>query len=599
MTLPIRTEVETKYKWSLEDFYPTLKEWEKEFGQGENQIADIEGFKGRLGEGALTVRLAIETYLTNLRRVERLYTYAHMKSDEDTADSESLSLLDRAGGLFSRFAASASFLLPEMLDLPDELTQGYLGDGVLEPYRRMLTEILRFRPHTLSKEEENILALGSEVFGGADKIFSQLNNADFTFGVLKINGEDKLLTHGTFITFLKNPDPKIRKDAFEQYYKVYESHQNSLVSIYGTSLKTDCFLAKAKKYSSALEKSLFPDQVTTDVYTGLVKSASSSLSALHEYYQFRKDRLKLSEITLADTHVPLVGDVKTHYPYEQAIDTLLEAFQPLGKDYVSILEKGVRAERWVDVYETKSKRSGAYCSGCFDSKPYVLMNYKEDSLSDLFTLAHELGHAMHAELTNRNQAYQDHQFGIFVAEVASTFNEQLLLAHLRKVYANNSQMLAFLLNHQLDEIKAMFYRQTMFAEFEMLTHEMVERHEAVTTDSLKESYTALLKKYFGPAVSIKENNWVECLRIPHFYSAFYVYKYATGLAASLALSNSVLTGVSGAKEKYLKFLSSGAIKPPLDLLEDAGVNMRDGKATATVAEIFASRLRELKSVIGN
>jgi len=520
-----------------------------------------------------------------------------MRSDEDTTNSQSLSVLDQAGGLFSRFSAASSFLLPELLDLPATVSEKYLQDELLAPYKRMLDDILRFRPYTLSKEEENILALGGEIFGGADKIFSQLNNADFKFGKITVDGVEKELTHGTLTTFLKNPDKEIRRTAYKQFYDVYLSHQNSLAAVYSTSVKTDCYLAQVKKHDSALQRALFPDRVVTDVYNGLVESASTSLGALHDYYQFRKERLNLSEVTLADTHVPLIADVKTHYPYEKAIETLLAAFQPLGEEYCLILEKGVRAERWVDVFETKNKRSGAYCSGCYDSRPYVLMNYKEENLSDLFTLAHELGHAMHAELTSRNQSYQDHHFGIFVAEVASTFNEQLLLAHLRKEHSKDPQMMAYLLNHQLDEIKAMFYRQTMFAEFELITHEMVESRKAITTDSLKESYTALLKKYFGPAVSISENNWIECLRIPHFYSAFYVYKYATGLSAALTLSDAMLANEPGAQGRYLNFLSSGASKPPLDLLDEAGVNMTDGKATKKTAQIFADRLKQLRTVL--
>jgi oligoendopeptidase F len=599
MSLQDRISIEEKYKWSLEAFYSSVEEWEKEFSEADRQVADIEGFKGRLGENALTLRLAIETYLVNIRRAERLYTYAHMRSDEDTTNALHLSLLDRASGLFSRFSAAASFLLPELLDLPAEVSTKYLSDESLSPYRRMLNEIIRYRPYTLSREEENLLALGGDVFGGTDKIFGQLNNADLKFGSIELDGESKPLTHGTLISFLKHPSPDVRKKAFTQFYDSYEAHKNTLVAIFSTAVKTDCYLAKVKKYSSALEKALFPDQITVDVYKNLIVSASNALPTLHDYYTFRKSHLKLPEITLADTHVPLVSDVKTHFTYEEAVEILLEAFQPLGKEYCSLLERGVKAERWVDVYETSSKRSGAYCSGCYDSRPYVLMNYKEESLNDLFTLAHELGHAMHAALSNRSQPYQDHHFGIFVAEVASTFNEQLLLAHLRKRYADNPQMLAYLLNHQLDEIKAMFFRQTMFAEFELLVHTMVEEHKPLTTESLEEVYTELLKKYFGPSVQIRGNNWLECLRIPHFYSAFYVYKYATGISASLALSNAVLQGETGAQERYLKFLSSGATKPPLELLNEAGVDMRDSRATQITANIFKSRLDELTSILRN
>lgn len=595
MSLPNRAEISLKYTWDLDSFYLSLEKWESEFQIAEDSVFEVQKFQGRLGESVASLKAAVECYLESLRRLERLYTFAHLRSDENTSNAQNLALLDRSGNLYSRFATASSYFVPELLSLSEDLTDKYLASGELVPYRRMLEEILRFRPHTLSQNEESLLALGGEVFGSTERIFSQLNNADLTFGTVKIDGEERALTHGSFILFLRHHDRTVRSKAFRQFYDVFENHKNTIAATLGASLKTDVFLARARKYSSAIEKALFPDQMPREVYNGLISTASDALPALHDYYEFRRERLGLESLRLYDTHVPLVDDITTSIPYEEAVDIILEALAPLGKDYRTALEKGLKQERWVDVFESKGKRSGAYSSGCYDSHPYMLLNYKEDHLSDLFTFAHEIGHSMHSYLTGKNQPYQDHQYGIFVAEVASTFNEQLLLAYLRKHYASDQKMLAYLLNHQLDEIKGTFYRQTMFAEFELQTHELMEKNQALTTETLDELYTKLLKKYFGKAVTIDEKDWLECLRIPHFYSAFYVYKYATGISAAIALSEKVLGGEP--VDRYIDFLKSGCSKPPLELLSHAGVDMREPDAVRATTKVFAKRLSELKGII--
>jgi oligoendopeptidase F len=598
MDLKDRADIAPFYLWDLESFYPDIEQWEREFSAAEAEIPErIQSFSGRLAEGPATLLELIELHLSSLRRLERLYTYAHLRSDEDTTQAKSLALLDRATNLYSRYATASSYIVPELLALPEESSLAYLSATELQPYRRMLEEILRYRPHTLSDREESLLAQSSEIFGSIERIFSQLNNADLSFGTVTVDGEDRALTHGSFILFLKNPSREVRKRAYDKFYEVFDSHKNTIAATLGSSLKVDVFQANIRGYESSLARALFPDHMPAEVYQNLINTVAAALPSLHEYYKLRGELLGIADQRLFDTHVPLVEEIRTKIPYEEAIEIALEALEPLGKDYCSTLERGLRSERWADVFESRGKRSGAYSSGCYDSHPYMLLNYKEDLLSDLFTFVHEIGHSMHSALSRSKQPYQDYQYGIFVAEVASTFNEQLLLAHLRKRYAGDRKMLRYLLNHQLDEIKGTFFRQTMFAEFELKTHALVEENRPLTTEELKIIYLELLKKYFGPAISIEEKDWLECLRIPHFYHAFYVYKYATGISAAITLSERVLNQQPGAVESYLGFLKAGGSKPPLEVLQDAGVDMRKPDSVLETTRVFERRLEELRAII--
>ena len=467
----------------------------------------------------------------------------------------------------------------------------------LQDLKRMVLEIVRYRPHTLSKAEENLLALGSEVFGVSSKTFSQLNNADLKFGTVHVDGEEKSLTHGTFSLLLKNPNREVRKQTFEQYYKVFEDHKNTIAATLTGSIKGDVYLSQVKKHTSARERALFADNVELSVYDNLIETVSSNLTGLHKYYELRKRVLKLEEQRIYDTYVPLIPNVQKSHPYPLACQYVLDSLRPLGSDYVDVLRRGLTSERWVDVYENQGKRSGAYSSGCYDSAPYILMNYKEDSLNDIFTLTHEAGHSMHSFFSCKHQPYQDHGYTIFVAEVASTFNEQLLVKHLRELYQGDKAMLAFLINQQIDDIKSTLYRQTMFAEFEKIVHEIAESNQALNIDVYKEVYGKLLKKYFGPAVTIEDIDHLECLRIPHFYSAFYVYKYATGISAAISLSEQVLTGSDTERMRYLNFLQSGGSKYPLDLLKDAGVDMNSPQVVATALKKFDALVNELSTLV--
>ncbi|MFN8392092.1 MAG: oligoendopeptidase F [Bdellovibrionota bacterium] len=597
MALVPRTEVVASDTWNLDPMYTDLTAWRSDYAAVEAGTEKVGAFAGTLGQSASRLREALDVYLNMSRTLEKVYVFAHLRSDEDTSSGENLGRLEQATNLYARVSELWSFLTPELLALPEKQIAEYLAHEELAPYRRMLREIVRYKPHTLSKEEERLLAAATEVFGTSEKVFSQLNNADLQFGTILVDGEEKTLSHGTYTLFLKHPDRDVRRRAFEQYYQVFDGHKNTIAATLGSSIKRDIFLAKAKNFPSARERSLFSDNVPTAVYDNLVDTVAAHLEPLHRYYELRRQLLKLDKLRIYDTYVPLVANVKTTHSYEEAAELVVSSLPPLGEEYVNILKRGLGEERWVDRYENKGKRSGAYSSGCYDSSPYILMNYKADSLNDVFTLAHEAGHSMHTYFSNRNQSYQDHGYTIFVAEVASTFNEQLLALELKKRYANDKAMLAYLINQQIDDIKSTLYRQTMFAEFERTTHALAEDNEPLTIDVLRKVYRELLVKYFGAAVEVSELDELECLRIPHFYSAFYVYKYATGLSAAIALSERVLNGGATERDEYLRFLKSGGSKYPLELLKDAGVDMTRSDPVVAAMKRFGALVDELGATL--
>ena len=594
MSEVLRNKQQEKYLWDLSVLYPDNASWEKDFSEIEPRLPSIEAHEGKLASSANALLSCIRNYLEVTRALEKLYTYAHLVSDQDTSNSEQLGMLQRISSLYANFSARSSYITPELMAIEDSVFEELLGKEVLSPYRRMLKDLTRGKPHVLSKAEENLLALGSEVFSGYSKTYSQLNNADLKFEDIEVDGEKVPLTHGNFSVYLKHKNRDVRKQAYTSHYKSYREHKNSISSLYASSIKKNVFLAKARKHKSARHMSLFPDAVPVEVYDKLVTTVSNNLPSLHKYYQIRKEKLALDKMYIYDTYLALVPEIDSSISYEEACEHVVASMAPLGENYCSILKEGLSSRRWVDVYENKGKRSGAYSSGCYDSYPYILMNYQEKDINDLFTLAHEAGHSMHSYLSKENQAYWDSDYTIFVAEVASTFNEHFLLEHLKKHFSADEKMLLFLLNHQLDHIKSTLYRQTMFAEFEKLSHQMAEENKPLTVESFCGAYKELLTKYFGDAVELDEDIPLECLRIPHFYSAFYVYKYATGLSAATALAEGVLKNEPEAKERYLDFLSSGGSKLPLELLNDAGVDLRTPKPVEKTLSLFSRILRQFE-----
>lgn len=597
MEIPSREAIAEKDRWDLTKLYSKLEDWQKDYQKLEGKVEEYAKFSGHLGDSAKALSSAMTFHLETYRLLEKVYTYASMLSVTDTANSTYQGYLDQAINLYSRLSAAASFITPELISIDDKKLADFLDASELKEYKRYIREIVRYKPHTLSHSEEKLLATGSEVFGSVGQIFSQLNNADLTFGTVEVDGEKLPLSHSSFIVFLKNPNREIRKRAYEQYYSVFDQHKNTIAATYAGSVKKDIYLARARNYKSAREASLFPDEVNASVYDNLIKTVSENLQPLYHYFDIRRKALNLKALAHYDTHVPLVSDIKTEIPYDEAAELVSESVSILGEEYATTLRQGLSSARWVDRYENKGKRSGAFSGGCYDSPPYILMNYKAESIHDLFTLTHEAGHSMHSYFSRKAQKYQDHEYTIFVAEVASTFNEELLFNHLLKRYKDDKRMCTYLINQKVDDVRSTFYRQVMFAEFEKIAHEKVERNEPLTLEVIRTEYMSLLKKYFGPDVELPEVASLEALRIPHFYSAFYVYKYATGIAAAIALADKVMSGDKIARDRYLNFLHQGGTKSPIELLKDAGVDMNSGDAVKAAALRFAHLVKQLEGLV--
>jgi len=471
-----------------------------------------------------------------------------------------------------------------------------MADPALAEWRVKLHKIRRMKPHVLSEPEERLLALGSAALDGYDDTFLQLTDVDMKFGILTdATGREKPLTQSSFGSFLVKRDDELRKRAFHQFYAEFQDRQYTLATSLAYSVKADVFRARARNYSSALEATLFPDDVPVAVYDNLIKSVRSHLDPLFRYFELRRRVLGLDELHHYDTYVPLVLEIETHISFDEAVETVLAALAPLGKEYVDLLAEGLRG-RWCDRYETKSKRSGAFSSGSYGAPPYILMNYKEDVFADVYTLAHEAGHSMHSWLSQKSQPFQDYDYPIFLAEVASTFNEELLTHHLLK-QTSDPKMRAYIINRQIDDIRGTLFRQTMFAEFEKNIHALEEKGDALTLDVFKSEYHEILAAYFAQNFVFDPQLDLECLRIPHFYSAFYVYKYATGISAAVALSERVLAGETGSVEAYLDFLCSGGSRFPLETLNAAGVDMTKPAPVESTLRLFEQRLDELEDLL--
>lgn len=593
--IPPREAVPAEHRWSLHKLYDDEPAWEKDFGVFEERMREITAFRGTLARSAEQLASCCETLHDLDQRAERLGYYAHLRVAEDIGRSESQSRMARYMSAATRFNTLCAFITPEIQAIPDDAIRAWLETPALEPWRIHLNKILRYKPHVLSEAEERLLAMQSEFSQAARRGFDALTDADMRFGHIDTPDGPKPLTHATYASFMQKPERDLRRRAYEQYLAEYDAHRNTLAALYNGSVQLDIYHARARNFPSALEKSLFADDVPVSVYRTLIDSVHAALPALHRYYDLRKRVLKLDRLHLYDTRVPIVPDVKSRCSYEQAVDLILASLKPLGEEYTGVLSDGLRGH-WVDRYENKGKRSGAFSAGSYAGDPYILMNYRNEDLSSVFTLTHEAGHSMHAWYSAKYQPYQDYQCTIFVAEVASTFNEQLLARHLM-ARTDDPKLRAYLLNKQIDDLLATLFRQTMFAEYEQVTHEMVERNEPLTVDSLRASYRALLERYFGPAVALEAASDLEGLRIPHFYAAFYVYKYATGLSAAIALSERVLNGGEEALRQYLDFLKSGGSKFPLEQLRDAGVDMTSPEPVRAALAKFDGLVTELERVL--
>jgi len=597
MDVPTRNEIPETDKWDLSHLFANVDKWKEDFRSVEKIYPRIKEWKGKLGASAKNLADCLEFEKELDLKLERLYHYASLQLAEDSANTEYLARIGQIQNLFTKIGEAFAFVVPAIQAIDDATFEKFTVDPALADWRIRLHKIRRMKPHVLSEAEERIMALGAAALNGYDDTFSQLTDVDMKFGVLTDEtGREKPLTQSSFSSFLVKRDSALRKRAFEQFYAEFQDHQYTLASSLAYSVKADVFRARARNYSSSLEGALFPDDVPVSVYENLIKSVRANFAPLFRYFELRRRVLKLDELHHYDTYVPMVAEIETKISFDEAVDQVVTALQPLGKEYVDVLREGLRNSRWCDRYETKGKRSGAFSSGSFGAPPYILMNYKEDVFADVYTLAHETGHSMHTWFSQRSQKYQDYDYPIFLAEVASTFNEELLTHHLLE-QTRDPKMRAYIINRQLDDIRGTLYRQTMFAEFEKVIHEIEDSGDALTLDVFKSEYHELLAAYFAESFVLDPQLDLECLRIPHFYGAFYVYKYATGISAAVALSQKVLSGERTAVEAYLGFLKSGGSKFPLETLKAAGVDMTTPAPIESTLKLFERRLGELEKLL--
>ncbi|MFP4115396.1 MAG: oligoendopeptidase F [Spirochaetota bacterium] len=593
--IPRRDEIPAEHLWDLSSIFASDDEWEAYFKETEGLVPKIGSYKGTLDRSVSHLKTCLDFMSELRRREERLGYYASLRVSENVGDSAAQGRSSRFTRLSSEIDAAASYQSPEIQAIPDERMETFLASPELETYRVYLRKLLRWKPHILSEQEERLLALQEEANQTAYRGFSALTNVDMDFGTVKTDEGNVALSQSSFASLLQNRNRDVRRSAYEQFYGVFKGHENTLATLLAGKVNLDVYRAKVRNFPSAREAALFGDKVPTQVYDTLIETVHENLSALHDYYALRRRVLGIPDLRHYDVYVPLVSEVTTRHSYEEAVDLITTALRPLGSEYVDTLRGGLLGG-WVDRYETKGKRSGAFSSGGYDTHPFILMNYQDDVLRDVFTLAHEGGHSMHSWYSKRSNPFPHYRYTIFEAEVASTFNEALLMHHMLGGDPSD-RMRAYLLNKQIDDIVATLYRQTMFAEYERKMHEMVEQGEPLTVESLRKTYRSLLETYFGPDTVLEDESDLEALRIPHFYMGFYVYKYATGISASIALAERVLAGEPGALDSYFTFLKSGGSHFPIESLREAGVDMGRREPIQTALDLFSSRVRELTKLL--
>lgn len=592
-----RAEVPAEDTWDLTSIYPTKADWEADLERIRGIAAEINQLQGTLGEGPgkLLEALTLEERLGEL--IEKAYAYAALEKDQDTANAEAQAAADRATVLSVQVSTDLAFLEPEILGLPEGTVERYLEEEPrLGKYRHALEDMLRQREHVLDAATEQLLASAGEVMMAPSTVYGMLNDADMRYGTItNEEGEEVTLTKANYQRFIESRDRRVRKDAFEAMHAAYQKQRNTIAATYAASVKKDVFLAKTRNYESALDASLDPKNIPVAVYDALVETVNRRLPLLHRYIALRKRVLGLDKLGAYDLYVPIVPEVEVEYSYPEAVNTVLEGLGPLGADYVEDLGTGLN-RRWVDIYENQGKRSGAYSFGVYGVHPYILLNWSSQ-LRDVFTLAHEAGHAMHSYYTSQTQPYVYGHYTIFVAEVASTVNEIILTDALREK-TTDEKLQMYLINHALEDFRGTLYRQTMFAEFERWAHEQVEAGEALTADALSNQYAELARRYYGPDVEVDDYVAIEWARIPHFYRAYYVFQYSTGISAAAALAKQILEEGEPARERYRRFLSGGSSNYSLELLKDAGVDMTTPQPVDQALDVFEAWLDELEGLMG-
>ena len=594
--LNTREEADARYKWAIEDLYKDDEDWKRDYELLKSRIPELTKFRGRLGESA-EVLLSMQKLSDELNQLlEKVYVYANQRLHENTDNSTYQNLASQAQGLLVELSESLSFVEPELMELPDGIIETFLDENEeLSVYRQYFENIIRQKKHVLPTEQEQLLAAMGEVAESPKDIFSMFNNADIRFP--EITGEDGhpvQVTHGRYMSLMQSRNRQVRKDAFEAMYGVYGDWRNTLAAMYRANVKQEAFLAKAHKYTSDLEAALDGSHIPVKVYEQLIEAVHESMPLMYRYMKLRKKLLGVEELHMYDLYVPVIEQDHSEIPFEQAKKTVLEGLAPMGEEYLHLLREGFD-HGWIDVYENQGKRTGAYSWGAYGTHPYVLLNY-QGTLHDVFTLAHEMGHALHSWYSDEHQPYIYAGYRIFVAEVASTCNEALLIHYLmeQSKKAGDQKKTMYLINYFLEQFRTTLFRQTMFAEFEKITHGLQEQGETLTADRLCEIYYDLNKLYFGEEICVDQEIAMEWARIPHFYTPFYVYQYATGFSAAIALSKRILEQGAPAVEQYKKFLKGGSSMYPLELLKMAGVDMEQKAPVQDALAVFAQYLDEME-----
>ena len=594
--IPNRSEVPESDKWNLSSIYKSNDEWEAALKELPALTEKVVSFKGKLSSSSKTLLEALKALEAAELKMETVYHYASLQHEADEDDSLATDRDGRAMMAYTEMQSALSFMDPELLAIPEETLRTWISEPEYKDYKKYVEKLLHFNKYTLSEKEERILSLQMQPGQTPSNAFSVLENVDLNkqFGTVNVEGEEKPLTQTTFTTLLKNQDRKVRETAYKQFYKKFEDFQNVISALYAGSVNQDVFSMRARGYDSSLHHALYGNKVPLSVYHNLIDCVHKNLGTLHEYYSLRKKILGLSELRHYDVYVPLVKSVAMHHPYEEAVEICRNALAPLGKEYTDRLCNGL-LNGWADRYENVGKRSGAFSSGAYIGDPYILLNYDEDDIRDVFTMAHEGGHSMHSWYSVHNNPFLSYDYTIFEAEVASTFNEELVFEYLLKS-AKTEDEKKYLLAMRADDILATLHRQTMFAEFELKTHEFVENGTPLTAELLRKTYRELLELYFGPEMHFEENSDMEGLRIPHFYTAFYVYKYATGISAALALAKRVTTGGEKERNDYFEFLKSGGSRYPIESLRVAGVDMESTEPVQAACDTFKEIVEQLKKM---
>lgn len=594
--LPKRSEVKEEYTWDVSAMYASKTAWEADLKEVDAIVSDLAKLEGSVMASAEKLLTALELGARAEQKIDLAFNYAERLFDQDQKNTEHQAMSQKMYGVMTDYQSRTAFVVPEILAADKAtLAQYFAEKKELELYRGLVDEILRTKEHVLSAEMEKLVAMTGEMAQTPEQVYSIINNADLIYPEIEDeNGEKVRLSHGNFVPFEESGDRRVRKDAFEAFYSIYKQFAGTIAGLYNGQVKQQIFYAKARNYASTLEAAVDANNVPAKVYRNLVETVNANMDKMHRYVKLRKKCLGVDELHMYDIYTPMIADAAKKVSYDEAKETVLKALAPLGEDYVATVKEGFE-NRWIDVYENEGKRSGAYSAGAFGTHPYVLLNYN-DTLDNMFTLAHEMGHAMHSWYSNANQPYIYSQYKIFVAEVASTCNEILLMEYLLANTTDKKER-AYLLNHYLDSFKGTVYRQTMFAEFELRANEMTRRGEGTTAEALCTLYKQLNEQYFGPDMVVDDEIALEWARIPHFYYDYYVYQYATGYAAAIALSRRILREGEPAVKDYLGFLSGGCSADPITLLRGAGVDMASPAPIEDATKLFDELIGEMEALL--